>query len=59
MIVDLEKIERDLLIDELEETTIPNLRIMIASGGHKDLRDDLKKDEETLKNLLKKLKSAA
>ena len=59
MIVNLEKKERDLLVTELEETTIPELRVLIASGMRKDNRDELKQDEAALKNLLEKLKMAA
>jgi hypothetical protein len=59
MLVNLEKAERDLLITELEKTTIPELRVMIASGMRKNLRDELKQDEVALKNILEKLKMAA
>lgn len=59
MMVNLEKAERDLLITELEKTTIPELRVMIASGMRKNLRDELKQDEVALKNILEKLKMAA
>jgi hypothetical protein len=59
MIVNLDKTERDLLVTELEETTIPELRGMIASGMRKELRDELKRDEDALKNVLEKLKIAA
>jgi hypothetical protein len=59
MVVTLDKIERDLLVSELEGTTIPDLRMMIASGMRKNLREELKQDEEALKSLLGKLKSAA
>ncbi|HSA77388.1 MAG TPA: hypothetical protein VLG72_00820 [Nitrospirota bacterium] len=59
MIVNLEKKERDLLVTELEETTIPEIRVLIASGMRKDNRDELKQDEAALKNILEKLKMAA
>ena len=59
MNVNLDKIERDLLITELEETTIPEIRVLIASGMRKELRDELKQDEVALKNVLEKLKMAA
>jgi len=59
MVVNIDKTERDLLINELEESTIPDLRFMIASGMRKDLRDELKRDEVALKSLLTKLKAAA
>lgn len=60
MNINLEKKERDLLVTELEETTIPQLRELIASGSmRKKGRDELKQDEEVLKSLLEKLKKAA
>jgi hypothetical protein len=59
MNVNLEKNERDLLITELEESTIPEIRVLIASGMRKVHRDELKKDEVALKNVLEKLKMAA
>jgi hypothetical protein len=59
MNVNLDKTERDLLVTELEETTIPELRVLIASGMRKELRDELKQDEVALKNVLEKLKKAA
>ncbi len=59
MIINLDKSERDLLVTELEKTTIPELRLLIASGMRKDNRDELKRDEVALKNILEKLKMAA
>ncbi len=60
MNINMEKNERDLLVDELEQTTIPHLRELIASGSlRKKGRDELKQDEVVLKNLLEKLKKAA
>jgi hypothetical protein len=59
MIVNLEKRERDLLITELEDTTIPQLRELVASGMRKTNRDELKEDEVVLKTVLEKLKKAA
>ncbi len=59
MIVNLEKRERDLLIHELEETTIPQIRELVASGMRKISRDELKEDEAVLKTVLEKLKMAA
>ena len=59
MIVNLEKKERDLLVQELEETTIPHLRELVASGMRKVSRDELKEDEVVLKGVLEKLKKAA
>jgi len=59
MIVNLNIKEKELLVTELEKTTIPELRGLIASGMKKELRDELKQDEEVLKGLLEKLKIAA
>ena len=59
MIVNLEKRERDLLVQELEETTIPQIRELVASGMRLESREELKVDEEVLKNVLEKLKKAA
>ncbi len=59
MNVNLNLKEKELLVNELAETTIPELRGMIASGMKKELRDELKQDEEVLKGLLEKLKMAA
>jgi hypothetical protein len=59
MIINLDKKERDLLVTELEETTIPELRSLIASGMRKKSRDELKQDEVALKAVLVKLKKAA
>ncbi len=59
MIINLLKKERDLLVTELEETTIPQIRELVASGMRKKSRDELKQDEATLKTVLKKLKKAA
>ncbi len=59
MIVNLERKERDLLVTELEKTTIPELRLLIGSGLRKDDREELKQDEAALKSVLEKLKMAA
>jgi hypothetical protein len=60
MIVDLDKKERDILVEELEHTTIPQLRELIASGSmRKKSRDELKEDEVALNTLVEKLKKAA
>jgi hypothetical protein len=59
MIVNLDKKERDLLVTELEETTIPQIRELVASGMRKKNRDELKEDEAVLKTVLEKLKIAA
>jgi hypothetical protein len=60
MIVNLEPKERDLLVDELEHTAIPQIRELIASGSlRKKSREELKDDEVVLKTMLEKLKKAA
>jgi hypothetical protein len=60
MIVDLDKKERDLLVEELEHTTIPQLKELIGSGSlRKKGRDELKEDEAVLKTVVEKLKKAA
>ncbi len=59
MVVNLEKKERDLLVTELEESAIPEIRELIASGLRQDDRDELKQDEAALKTVLEKLKMAA
>jgi hypothetical protein len=59
MIVNLDTRERDLLVKELEETTIPQIRELVASGMRKNNRDELKIDEAVLKTVLDKLKMAA
>ncbi len=59
MMVDLNAKEKELLIAELEKTTIPDLRVLIASKLRKNSRDEMKNDEEVLKGLLEKLKKAA
>lgn len=59
MIVNQEKKERDLLVEGLEETTIPQLRELVASGMRKVNRDELQEDEIVLKTALEKLKKAA
>ncbi len=59
MMVDLNLKEKELLIAELEKTTIPDLRVLIASKLRKNSRDEMKEDEVVLKGLLEKLKKAA
>ena len=60
MIIDLTKKERDLLVEELEQTTIPEIRELIASGSlRKKGREELKEDEIVLKGMVEKLKMAA
>ncbi len=51
MIIDLNKKERDLLVYELEETTAPQIRELVASGMRKNSHDKLKRDEEILKKV--------
>lgn len=48
-----------MLVAELETTTIPELRLLIASKVRKNKRDELKRKEEALKSLLEKLKMTA
>ena len=59
MIINLDTRERDLLVQELEETAIPQIRELVASGMRKNNRDELKLDEAILKTVLEKLKMAA
>ncbi len=60
MVVNLDTKERDLIVDELEHTAIPQLRELIASGSmRKKSRDELKMDEMALNALIEKLKKAA
>ncbi len=59
MTLDLNAKEKELLIAELEKTTIPDLRVLIASKMRKNSRDEMKEDEVVLKGLLEKLKKAA
>ena len=59
MIVNLEKRELDLLVHELEESAIPQIRELVASGMRMKNRDELKEDEAVLKTVLEKLKMAA
>jgi len=60
MIIELTMKERDLLIEELEKTTIPEIRELIASGSlRKKGREELKGDEIILKGMVEKLKKAA
>lgn len=59
MIVDMDKRELDILINELEKTSIPELRTLIVSDMRKALRDELKQDELALRELVEKLKAAA
>ncbi len=59
MIINLDKTERNSLITELEEVTIPEIRMLIASGILKTLRDELQEDEVVPKNVFEKMKMAA
>jgi len=59
MMVDLNTKEKELLITELENTTIPEIRVLVASKMRLDSREELKQDEVVLKGLLDKLKKAA
>ena len=58
MKLELKLKERDLLVTELE-SIIPELRGIIASGGRKEHRDEIRKDKEVLMKILEKLKKAA
>lgn len=58
-ILELNPKEKELLITELEKYVIPELRGDIASGMRKDLREELKGEEGTLKGIIEKLKKAA
>ena len=57
MVVELTVQERNLLINQLEDMILPELRCQIGSGIRKDLRDVLKKEKETLINIVEKLKT--
>lgn len=60
MIVNLDEKERDLLVVELEKSTIPQIRELIASGSmRKNSREEMKQEEVMLKTLVEKLKKAA
>jgi len=60
MIIDLTMKERDLLVEELEKATIPEIRELIASGSlRKKGREELKEDEIIIKGMVEKLKKAA
>jgi len=55
--IELNVQERDLLINQLEDMILPELRCQIGSGVRKDLRDVLKKEKEMLINIIDKLKT--
>ncbi len=60
MMIDLNVKEKELLVTELEQAAIPDIRLLIASGSlRKSSRDELKREEVVLKDLLEKLKLAA
>jgi hypothetical protein len=60
MIINLDKKERDLIVEELEHTALPQIRELIASGSmRKKSRDEMKADENELNMLIEKLKKAA
>jgi hypothetical protein len=58
MNVHLEPKEIELLATQLE-STIQELRGLIASGMRKDMRDDIRKDKLMLMDILEKVKMAA
>jgi len=55
--IDLTVQERNLLVNQLEDLILPELRCQIGSGIRKDLRDVLKKEKEILMNIIEKLKT--
>lgn len=57
MNVQLEPKEIELLVCQLE-STIQELRGLIASGMPKDMRDDIRKDKVMLMEILEKVKMA-
>jgi hypothetical protein len=58
MKVEFKRDEIDLLVYELE-SILPELRGIIASGGPKEQRDEMRKDKFKLMDILDKLKKAA
>jgi hypothetical protein len=58
MKVDLKPKEIELLATQLE-STIQELRGLIASGMRKEMRDDIRKDKMMLMDILEKVKMAA
>ena len=58
MNIHLEPKEIALLATQLE-STIQELRGLIASGMRKDMRDDIRKDKLMLMDILEKVKMAA
>lgn len=56
--LELDPKERDVLVPELEYV-IRELSGVIASGVKKDDRDELKKERDTLRGILDRLKTAA
>ena len=59
MIVELDQQEKDLLISEIEVMVLPELRCQIGSRVRKEIRDDLKKDKDSLISIVKRLKAAS
>lgn len=58
MNVELDAAQRDVLVPELEYV-IRELGGVIASGVRKDMRDEMKKERDMLREILDKLKAAA
>jgi hypothetical protein len=56
--LELDTEERDVLVPELE-SVIRELGGVIASGVRKDLRDEMKKERDMLRDILERLKTAA
>jgi len=59
MIVELDQQEKDLLISEIEVMVLPELRCQIGSRVPKEIRDDLKKDKDSLISIVERLKAAS
>jgi hypothetical protein len=47
------------ILTEIVDSYLPELRLMVASGGRYDIRTDLKKDEEVVKTIIDKLHQGA
>jgi hypothetical protein len=56
--LELDTAERDLLVPELE-SVIRELGGVIASGVKKDMRDEMKKERDILRDIVDRLKAAA
>lgn len=56
--LELDTAQRDVLVPELEYI-IRELGGVIASGVRKDMRDEMKRERDMLREILDKLKTAA